>query len=864
MSTVQLRLGEHIEGRSGNRTGEGLHVERDALTTHGVIVGMTGSGKTGLGIVLLEEILRSGVPALVIDPKGDMGNLALTFPKLDGEAFAPWVDPAVAKAAGQSAEAAGEAAAATWRRGLQDWGLGAEDVAALHAGAPVTLYTPGSQAGVPLSVLGSLAAPAIAFDDAAEELRAEIEAFTSSLLALCGVDADPMSSREHILIATLIERAWRAGVSLDLGELVAQVAQPPLHKVGVFELDRFFPERERDKLAMRLNGLIASPSFAPWLAGAPLDIQRMLFGDDGRPRAAIVYLPHLPEEQRMFAVTLLLSKVVTWMRQQPGTSALRALLYMDEVFGFCPPSGSPPSKRPLLTLLKQARAHDVGVVLATQNPIDLDYKAMSNAGTWMIGRLSTERDKARIVEALRSAADDLDVEQTDRQIGGLGKRQFLLLGTRGGKPAVFTSRFALSYLRGPLTRDEVERARREGLTAAPPSTAGTAPTSGPRKEAHPSQGATLVAADATAEGALPRPDSPPAPGSSTAPAPATASAAPWASAEPGRAQVSAVDLLPATSAPRPRAQPAPAVAEGIRVAVLDPSAAFAPLVGAVRGGRAMRVVIRARLTLSYPIPGQLQPAPQAWDAVWPHPAEALDIRQLLTIDVEERDLRGALPPQPEWLPCAAPIASAAWWRELSGQLISHILATASAEIFGHAEFSMTSRPGESRESFVRRTRVEADRRADIEALELSSRIAAHVGAQRQRIESAGYEIDAKAAEAEAVLAAAEREAEQARLLGDLVKSRDGPSALAAKAAALEQARQRTATVLAARDKIAAARAEIDAFEATLGPRVAAIHARAIERSEVVERHTVALSARDVHVAELAVIYVPSAGPLGVG
>ena len=849
MSKVQLRLGEHIEGRSGNRTGEALHLERDALTTHGVIVGMTGSGKTGLGIVLLEEILRTGVPALVIDPKGDMGNLALTFPNLDGGAFAPWVDPAVAQSAGQSQAEAGEAAAATWRKGLQEWGLGASDVAALREHAPVTLYTPGSSAGVPLSVLGSLAAPGGSFDDAAEELRAEIEAFTSSLLALCDIEADPMSSREHILIATLIERSWRAGISLDLGELVAQVAQPPLRQVGVFELDRFVPERERDKLAMRLNGLIASPSFAPWLAGEPLDIQRMLYGDDGRPRAAIVYLPHLPDEQRMFAVTLLLSKVVTWMRQQPGTSALRALLYMDEVFGFCPPSGSPPSKRPLLTLLKQARAHGVGVVLATQNPIDLDYKAMSNAGTWMIGRLSTERDKARIVEALRSAADDLDVEKTDRAIGALGKRQFLLLGARGGKPAVFTTRFALSYLRGPLTREEVERARREGLTDAPPASA-AAPSASARR---PTPGAGHVEAQAATEGGQPGAQA--------------AGAASWAPAEPaqavqGRAPQSAVDLLPAAAPPRPRAQPAPAVAEGVRVAVLDPGAAWAPLVGAVRGGRAMRVVIRVRLVLAYPIPGKLQPAPQSWDAIWPHPAEALDVQQLLTIDVEERDLRGALPPQPEWLPCPAPIASSAWWRELSGQLMRHVQATASAEVFRHAEFAMASRPGESRESFIRRTRVEADRQADIETAELASRIAAHVSTQRRRIESAGYEIDAKAAEAEAILTSAERDEEQARLMGDLLKGRDGPSTLAAKAAALEQARQRTAGVLAARDKIAAARAEIDAFEATLGPRVAAIHARAIERSEAVERHTVALSSQDIRVGELAVLYVPSAGPFG--
>ncbi len=390
MSTT-LRLGEQIEAGSGNRDGVPVELGRESLTTHGVIVGMTGSGKTGLGVVLLEEVGSTGVPVLVIDPKGDMGNLALTFPELSAAEFEPWVDPGEAHRRGVDRATLAAESAETWRRGLAGWGLSQQDVAGLREAAPVTLYTPGSTAGTPLSVLGSLAAPPRPFDEDAEDLRAEIEAFVSSLLVLAGIDADPMASREHILLAHLIERAWRNGQSLDLGELVAQVAQPPLRRIGVFELDRFFPEKDREKLAMRLNGLCASPSFQPWLEGDPLDIQQMLYRPDGKPRTAVVYLPHLSDEQRMFAVTLLLSKVVSWMRRQPGTSDLRALVYMDEVFGFCPPTGSPPAKRPILTLLKQARAHGVGVVLATQNPVDLDYKAMSNAGAWMVGRLSTRR-----------------------------------------------------------------------------------------------------------------------------------------------------------------------------------------------------------------------------------------------------------------------------------------------------------------------------------------------------------------------------------------------------------------------------------------------------------------------------------------
>ncbi len=455
MGGSELFLGGVVDPVSGETGDQRVLYDGDDLTTHGVIVGMTGSGKTGLGVVLLEELLLSSVPTLIIDPKGDMGNLKLRFPNLAANDFLPWLDEdAIRREGGELATAAAETAT-RWSEGLAGWQIGKDRLAAL-AEVPTTIYTPGSTAGVAVNVLGSLETPSgVDWEDGAESVRAEIEGTVSGLLGLIEVDADPLTSREHILISNLIEHAWRKDQSLDIGTLIGQVQTPPMRKLGVFEIDTFFPAKDRNALAMRLNGLVANPSFASWMSGQPLDIQELLFGSDGRARASIFYLSHLSETERQFVVTLLLSKVATWMQTQKGTSGLRALVYMDEVFGFAPPTSQPPSKKPILTLLKQARAFGVGMVLSTQNPVDLDYKAMSNAGTWMIGRLQTERDKARILEALQSARGDADTGELDKMISGLGKRQFLLHNTRDPKPTLFSTRWAMSYLAGPLTKSQV-------------------------------------------------------------------------------------------------------------------------------------------------------------------------------------------------------------------------------------------------------------------------------------------------------------------------------------------------------------------------------------------------------------------------
>lgn len=424
------------------------------LTTHGVIVGMTGSGKTGLGIIYLEEALRQGIPTLVIDPKGDMTNLLLTFPDLTPSDFRPWIDEAAAAKEGRTPDEEAAAEAAKWAKGLSRSGLSGADIAALRETAGMTIYTPGSSAGVPLNVVGELDVPTLSWDEDAEAMRDEIQGYASGLLGLVDVDADPISSREHILIANLIEHSWRNGRSLSLENLISQIAAPPMRKLGVFEVDTFFPEKDRMAFAMKLNGLLASPSFGAWMSGEPIDIEKLLWSD-GQPQAAILYLAHLSDSERQFIVATVFSKLITWMRTQSGSSDLRALAYMDEVFGFVPPTAEPPAKKPILTLLKQARAFGVGLLLSTQNPVDLDYKAMSNAGTWCIGRLQTERDKARILEAVTAASGEVDTRAIDAAISGLGRRVFLLHNTRDSNPTTFTTRWAMSYLRGPMTREEI-------------------------------------------------------------------------------------------------------------------------------------------------------------------------------------------------------------------------------------------------------------------------------------------------------------------------------------------------------------------------------------------------------------------------
>ena len=430
------------------------------LVTHAVCVGMTGSGKTGLCLALLEEAAIDGIPAVIIDPKGDLGNLMLTFPDLKGEDFQPWINEDDARKKGLSSADYAKAQAELWTKGLAGWQQNGARIQRLRDAADVVIYTPGSNAGLPVSILKSFAAPVADVLGDGELLRERISTTVTSLLGLLGIEADPIQSREHILISTILDQTWKNGEDLDLAALIHAIQSPPVSKIGVMDVDSFFPSKDRFALAMKLNNLLAAPGFQTWLEGEALDIQQLLYTSAGKPRLAIFSIAHLNDAERMFFVTLLLSQMVGWMRAQSGTTSLRALLYMDEIFGYFPPVSNPPSKLPLLTLLKQARAFGLGVVLATQNPVDLDYKGLANTGTWFIGRLQTERDKARVLEGLEGASSSagmkFDKSRMEQTMAGLGNRIFLMNNVHEVEPVVFETRWCLSYLCGPLTRTQIK------------------------------------------------------------------------------------------------------------------------------------------------------------------------------------------------------------------------------------------------------------------------------------------------------------------------------------------------------------------------------------------------------------------------
>ncbi|MFZ6030763.1 MAG: ATP-binding protein [Chloroflexota bacterium] len=456
-SAPHFYLGRVFDPTTGKPTSQPLYYDPADLTTHAFVVGMTGSGKTGLCLTLLEEAALQGIPMLAIDPKGDITNALLHFPDLLPVDFEPWVNPDLARREGKSVPQAAADAAGQWQRGLAEWEISPERLRALQNAAHFAVYTPGSDSGIPVSILASLKCPPLAWDEHRELLREKISGTVTALLGLVGLsDIDPVRSREHILLANIFEDAWKQGCDLDLGELILQTQSPPFPKLGVFDVNAFFPEKDRFDLAMRLNNILAAPAFQSWIEGQPLDVPSLLFAPDGRPRHSIFYIAHLPDAERMFFVSLLLSAVEAWMRTQSGTPALRALVYFDEIFGYLPPIGNPPSKPVMMRLLKQARAFGVGQMLVTQNPADVDYKALSNAGTWFIGKLQTERDKARLLDGLESAlAGNLDRTGYDRQISALGKRVFLVHNIHAGPPQLLHTRWAMNYLAGPLTRAQV-------------------------------------------------------------------------------------------------------------------------------------------------------------------------------------------------------------------------------------------------------------------------------------------------------------------------------------------------------------------------------------------------------------------------
>src|SRR5262245_18364700 len=582
-------LGEYLDPETRKRNGEPVLLEAADLTTHGVVVGMTGSGKTGLGVVLVEEALLAGIPTLVIDPKGDLGNLLLTFPELRPDEFAPWVE------GGDPAEVAKQ-----WSDGLAAPGIEPSRIAQLREAAEFTIYTPGSTSGVPLDIVGGLDTPAGSADP--ETVADEVEGYVSGLLTMVGIDADPLAGKEHILLSNLIHHAWSSGLDIDLAALVGQVQDPPLRKLGVYELDAFYPAKERSKLAATLNGLLASPSFAAWAQGQDIDLDRIVHAQDGRrPACAIVALSHLSDQERQFVVSLLLGKLVTWMRRQPGTDRLRVLVYFDELMGFVPPTAMPPAKKPSLTLFKTARAFGVGLVPATQNPVDVDYKGLSNAGTWMIGRLQTEQDKSRLLDGLSSAAGGVDVAAVGDTIGGLGKREFLMREPGAAAPALFTTRWAMSYLRGPLTREQI---------------------------------ATLMADRRAALGA---------------------------DAAPAAAPASAPGSLAAGAAASDTVAAPPPVADGVPVRWLDPAAPWAAQVGAVPGGTRLVPALVTRVALLYDDDKLDLRETEEWEAVLFPLESTVDPAAAVAVDRDDRDLRTEPPAGACYALTDAPLGRAAYF-----------------------------------------------------------------------------------------------------------------------------------------------------------------------------------------------------------
>jgi hypothetical protein len=795
-------LGRKLDIDSGEATDELLQYDSGNLTTHGVIVGMTGSGKTGLGIDLIEEALLSEVPCLIIDPKGDMGNLLLSFPDFQPSDFRPWIDEGEAKREGKTPDELATSKADLWKSGLEKSGITGERLRQLNRGSDITIYTPGSSAGVGLNVLGSLAAPDIDWDKDAEIARDEIEGFVSSLLLLADIDSDPVSDPRHILLASIIEKAWVAGSDLDLASLVGQVPKPPFRKLGVFELDTFFPEKDRMALAMRLNGLLASPSFSSWLEGDPLDIEHMLHGP-GPTKAAIVYMAHLSETERQFMVTLLLSKMITWFRTQQGTSDLRALVYMDEVFGYVPPVREPPTKKPILTILKQARAFGVGMVLSTQNPVDIDYKALSNAGTWMIGRLQTETDKKRLLEGLASASGVVDVAIYDKLISGLDKRQFVLHSTHEQEPVVFATRWAQSFLAGPLVRDQVS----DLMTGR-----------------------------------------------------RNATDAPTASGSAGETPQTAAPTTPETPDTRPADEGSvpvmPAIAPSVATYGLDAAAPWAASIGASMQSRELHIGAAATVQLLYDdTPSQVNHQ-ETYEAVIFPLKTILSESDIHTVDHDQRDFTTDIGASPLYSIPDVDIESKTFWSDLEKDLKGYLVANRTVRIFKNPGLKLYSRVGESEEDFVARCREAASDAADAELSKLKDKYKTRIDRVRDQISGAESRVR-ELADA----ASAKKQSELMTGVGDLLTGllggRKASSALSKAASRRSATRAAESKAETASDALNEKISDLQELEAELETDVAEITTKYDELADEIETVEIGLEATDVRVAELKAVWIPT-------
>ncbi len=451
-------LGRELDIKTQEESEDLFLIKNNTLTTHAAIIGMTGSGKTGLGVGIIEEAVLDQIPSIIIDPKGDMGDLLLAFEDFDPKKFEPWIDATEAQKEGKTIQEVAQEKANLWKKGLESWGEDGDRIARYKSGADFTIYTPGSTSGIPLSVLSSFEAPSQEILEDPDSFANILGSTVDSLLALIGVKADPLTSPEYLLLSTIFQYYWKRGESLNLEALIGNVTNPPFEKIGVLPLQSFYPQSDRLKLAMLLNSILASPTFNAWTLGESLDIDALLYTPDLKPRVSILSIAHLNDKERMFFVTLFLNKYLSWMRRQSGSGSLKTLLYMDEIYGFFPATSNPPSKNPMLLLLKQARAFGIGVVLSTQNPVDLDYKGLSNIGSWFIGRLQTKQDVERVIDGLsKSGEGAMEKKQIASLISNLKKRVFLYKSVHADHLTLFTTRWVLSYLSGPITKSGIAR-----------------------------------------------------------------------------------------------------------------------------------------------------------------------------------------------------------------------------------------------------------------------------------------------------------------------------------------------------------------------------------------------------------------------
>ncbi len=818
---AELFIGGLIDPAQHSRTDQNVLLPSGDFTTHGVIVGMTGSGKTGLGIVLIEEALSAGVPTLLIDPKGDLTNLCLTFPALAPADFQPWVNEGDASKAGLDVPEFATAQAKSWTEGLAGWGFGPDRIAALRQKATFTIYTPGSNAGVGLNIVGSLQAPGVGADP--EIIGDEIEGFVSGLLSLVDIEADPLSSREHILLSNLILNEWNAQRSLDLPTLVGMVLTPPIRKLGVFELDQFFPPKDRMAFAMRLNGLLASPSFSAWMMGPPLDIEAMLHTPDGKPRCAIVTTAHLSDQERQFVTTLVLSKLVTWMRKQSGTTDLRALLYMDEVAGYLPPTAMPPTKKPIMTLMKQARAFGVGVVLSTQNPVDVDYKALSNAGTWMIGRLQTDRDKQRLLDGMSAAAGGVDIGAIGDTISGLAKREFVLRRAGKDQPEVFTTRWAMSYLRGPLTRDQIAVLMADQKSAVP-----VAPPS-----------AAVVEA-------VPAPSTP-------APLP------PPTAAQPSPAPAAPANLAADES---PLMQE---IAAGVAIRWADIAAPWLSAVGGDPRATRYEPSIVARVTLRYDDEKADLIHDEEYEAVLFPLAEQVDASRAIGVDYDDRDLRVETPPGITYQLSKAPLKTKTFWTGVERDLVDFLVRGRSLELQANKELKLFSRPGETADEFYQRCYQAADAKGDAATAALRDKYQAKVTSLQGQLQASEgranvLEAEQKGRRNDEIFSTA------GSILGDLFggrKSRGGMlGSVMRKTGSAAGKRGRTSAagerLDAAENKIQLLHQQMEDIEGELAQEVTDIDAKWMGIAKNITTLPVTLEKSDVRVTQLSLVWIPVA------